>query len=389
MIPTAFETARRSARWWQLQTEWPWLDRAALGLAPTPAQVMSTLGGVRLLRYAALTPQPPLPEGGGEKREKREASGNSALFSCPPSPLRRGGGGVRATLPLLLIPSLINRYYIFDLQSQRSLVEYLQGQGYDVWLVDWHAGAVDRYLTLEAAVTQYLPRLVRRIRRVTGAEWVSLLGYSIGGVLATLYTALYPDSVANLINLTGPVRYDGDGLFTTWTRPAHFDADLVAGAFGGNIPGWLMQAAFDSLVPAKNAIRARRLWERLDDEPALRRYLAVLYWLGDQVDFPGAFYTDVIRALYQEDRLLRGALTLGGRRVDLRAIRCPVLVVAADDDLIAPAAQVLPLVDAVGSADAVGTTVHAPGGHIFLVVGDQAPAALWGPLERWLRPRSQ
>lgn len=345
-----WQLAQRSVRWWQLQARWPWLDRAALGIAPTPAQTVHTLGPVRLLRYA-----PPVP--------------------------------AQHATPLLLIPSLINRYYIFDLQPTRSLVAFWLAQGYDVWLVDWHAGPVDRHLTLDAAVTDYLPRLVRRVRRQTGAPRISLLGYSIGGVLATLYAALWPHTVANLINLTGPVRYNDDGLFSVWTRPAHFDPDLVVGAYG-NIPGWLLQASFDSLVPGKPLIRARRLWERLDDDAALHAYLAVLYWLNDRVDFPAALYRQMIKMLYQEDRLLQARLTLAGRRVDLRAIEAPVLAVAADDDAIAPASQVLPLVAAVGSADATTLVVDHPGGHIFLVVGDAAPAQLWQPLDRWLAPRS-
>jgi polyhydroxyalkanoate synthase len=339
----------RSARWWDLQRRWPSMSADSLHIAPSSAETVYTLSPARLLRY--------------HSDRRRHAT------------------------PLLLIPSVINRYYIFDLRPERSLVAYLLAQGYDVWLVDWQHRGVDRYMTMDDYVTVYLRRFMRRIRRVTGSAAVSLLGYSIGGVFAMLYAALWPDEVANLVDLTGPVDFETEALFDVWTRKEHFSADTVVDATG-NIPGWTIQAAFDSAVPGKNVLRALRLWERLDDEAELQHYLAVLYWLQDSVDLPGEFYRRYIRDVYQDNQLLEKRLVMDDRVVDLGEIVCPLLAIAADDDFIAPPEQVMPLIDAVGSSDKQLLMLSGEGGHIFITVGPQAPHSLWPKLDNWLSPRS-
>ena len=91
--------------------------------------------------------------------------------------------------------------------------------------------------------------------------------------------------------------------------------------------------------------------------------------------FPGEFFRQWVRDFYQDNRLFRGELRMGGRPVSLRIIRCPVLVVGAKEDYIAPPACVRPLIDAVGSTDK--EYVELPGGHISLIAGRGASVHCW------------
>ncbi|MCI0399341.1 MAG: alpha/beta fold hydrolase [Chloroflexi bacterium] len=341
-------TAARAVRWWEVKLRPP--GAARLQLAPTPAETIYRLNKIRLLRY---------------HNPQRDTS---------------------LSVPLLLVPSIINKYYIMDLQPGRSMVAYLLQHGFDVWMVDWGTpGPEDRFDTFDDYIAFYLRRLVGRVRRETGAGRISILGYCIGGLFTAIYTALYPDEIANLVNLAGPVDFAGDGLLCTWTRPEHFRAGAIVDAFG-NMPGWLMNGAFDALIPGNQLRQANSLWDRLDGEERLRDYLGLRYWLQDEMDFPGETYRKYIRDLYQENLLVQGRLEIAGRTANLAAITCPILSITATNDHIAPAPQVVALSAAVSSADKQTLTVE--GGHIGIVAGRDAREKLWPQLAAWLWPRS-
>ena len=93
--------------------------------------------------------------------------------------------------PILLVPSLINRWYVLDLRPGASLVEALAGAGFDVWLLDWGVPeAEDRYLDWDS-VLKRLGRAVRRVQRETAHASIGLLGYCMGGTLSAIYAAQF------------------------------------------------------------------------------------------------------------------------------------------------------------------------------------------------------
>lgn len=341
-------SAARGWRWLQLKSNPP--GPAELRLAPTPAQTVYTLNKSRLLRYTNPDRDPALRQ------------------------------------PLLLVPSIINRYYIMDLQPGRSMVAYLLQQGFDVWVVDWGApGPEDRFDAFDDYIVTYLRRLVQRVRRETGGAPISLLGYCIGGIFTAIYAALYPDDVANLINLAGPIDFSDDGLLCAWTRPDRFRPQAIVDAYG-NMPGWLMNSAFDYAIPGNLLRQELSLWERLEDDARLQDYLGLQYWLRDEVAFPGAAYNKYIQALYQENQLSQGRLAIDSRLVNLAAITAPLLTITATHDHIAPSPSVTILNDLVSSTDKEILAIE--GGHIGIVAGKNARQTLWPQLAAWLRPRS-
>src|SRR5262245_26723309 len=86
--------------------------------------------------------------------------------------------------PILLVPSLINRWYVLDLFPGSSLVEALVGIGLDTFCLDWGVpGDEDRFLDWDAVVSR-LSRAVRMVQRKTGAARIALVGYCMGGTLA-------------------------------------------------------------------------------------------------------------------------------------------------------------------------------------------------------------
>jgi polyhydroxyalkanoate synthase len=139
-------------------------------------------------------------------------------------------------VPVLLVFALINRPDIFDLRPGNSFVEFLLDEGYDVFLLDWGVPDEADADLLEHYVCDEIPSALREVRRASGHEEATLLGWCIGGTLSLLHCALDPaTTVRNLVLLTTPFDTTGS-LYATWVARDSFDVDRVAEVYGG-VPG--------------------------------------------------------------------------------------------------------------------------------------------------------
>ena len=291
--------------------------------------------------------------------------------------------GTRPATPFLLIPSLINRWYVLDLRPGASLVEALVGAGFDVWCLDWGIPeAEDRYLDWEAVLAR-LGRAARRVRRETGAERIGVLGYCMGGTLTTIYAAQHADEIAALVTLAAPIDFLRGGQLRCMVEPQWFDADAIADA--GNVVPHQMQAGFTALRPTLELGKWMSMPDLATDAKAREAFLALDEWAGDNIPFPAEAYRRYIKEMYQGNQLVEGTHRVGGKSVDLGAIKCPTLVITASRDQICPPPAATALLDHVGSKDA--DILEVPGGHVGAVVGSKAAREMYPALIRWLQPR--
>lgn len=293
--------------------------------------------------------------------------------------LRYEGG--RQGVPLLMVPSLINQHYILDLQPGKSLVEFLLGRGFDVFMIRWgRPGAEERHLTFDDHIELLLGGAAAAVQRMTGAAEIHLLGYCVGGILTTIYGALHQDRLVSMINLATPVDFHRGGTLATWMDSRYMNVDLLVDALG-NIPWPLMQVPFHLLKPTAQASKLVYVADRLWDDRFLDSFMALETWANDNVSFPGECYRRYIRDLYQRNLLVKGELTIGGRRVDLGRITCPLLNVAAHEDHIVPleSARALSALVPQTQEEIVG------GGHIGAVVGYRASKTLWPRMAGFMR----
>jgi polyhydroxyalkanoate synthase len=263
-------------------------------------------------------------------------------------------------------------------------VEFITAQGFDFYMVDWgDLGPEDREFSLEDATQDVIPAFVRRTLRHSGARELSLFGYCMGVPIAMSYLATHLDApVRELVMMVGPVDFRHGGAFGLWTAKESFPVDKLIDTFD-NAPLEYVQLGFKMLQPMNDAGSAVNLWWNLWNEQYVEGYRAMNRWSNEWVGFPGEFFRQWITWFYQENRLIEGKLVLNGRRVDLKAVKQPILVMSARQDKIAPPAACKALVDAVGSEDK--EYVEMPGGHISLIAGRQAHQNAWPKIVAWLR----
>ena len=294
--------------------------------------------------------------------------------------------------PVLIVYGMVGRYTMADLQEDRSLVRNLLNRGVDLYVVDWgNPSRADRWLTLDDYINGYLGECVEFIRERHVIDKVNLLGICEGGVFTTCYAALHPETVQTLVLTITPIDFHADareerlgfGFINLWTRSLKpEDIDRLIEAYG-NLPGELMGSVFSMMTPMRTLTKYNLdLIEVMDDKKKLLNFLRMEKWIADRPHHPGEAAKQWLKDLYQDNKLVKGELELGGRKVDLKAITMPVLNVFAKDDHIIPPATTQALRLCVGSK--TYQELPLPGGHVGVFVGGKAQGLLGPGIANWL-----
>ena len=288
--------------------------------------------------------------------------------------------------PILLVPSMINRWYVLDLMPERSLVAWLADKGHDVFVIDWGTpGPEDRYLSFDDVVGRYIGRAIRRTCRAAGTTQTHVMGYCMGGTLSVIHAAVYPERIASLTAVAAPVTFDDEGLLSKWSRDRSFDVDAF-----GNAPWQLLQGAFQLLRPNLSVSKFAHLVDRAFTAGAwsdsfLDAFLAKERWANDNVSVPGEVFRRWVGQIYRDNSLFEGTLRLDEKPVLLSELRMPLHVVSFAADHIVPPETAAPLATEASSTDL--QHVELPGGHIGAVVGGRARDVLWPLLHEWWAER--
>lgn len=291
-------------------------------------------------------------------------------------------------VPVLLVMATTNRGYIFDMVPGQSLVEFLLDRGYDVFMLDWEAPRPeDRALDLEAYAIDFVGSAVQAVKSITGEDELSILGYCFGGVLSLIWASLegVQTGLKNLATFTTPVDFSGMPLFQAWADKRFFDVDRMVDTLG-LAPAEYLYTAFDMLRPGQRAAGNFRLLDNLWNDEFVKSYRMFDRWTSDMLPLAGEYFRETTKKLMWDNQLFTGELMVGGKRVDLQAIRAPFLHVTAQHDHIVPEAASAPLIDMVGSDDK--DAIVLKGGHVSLVAGGNAIKRLWPAIDQWLGKRS-
>lgn len=315
----------------------------------------------------------------------------------PPAVWREGGsrllaygesGRDRKNLPVLLVPSLVNRAYVLDLAEGQSLARWLAtvrkgGLGLQPFLLDWgDPGEVEKHFNLAA----YIARIRRALRHLhDGAGHAPLLvGYCMGGNLALAAALSAPDDVSALALLATPWDFHAGGSHQAALVQALAPALVPPAARPGEAPPMLdvdmLQAFFWALDPFTALKKFTQFAALPEGSEAERRFVAMEDWLNDGVPLAGEVARECLIGWYGENRPVAGRWMVDGRAVRPQDWKKRALVVLPERDKLVPKEGAAALLAQMPQ----GQRLDAPSGHIGMVVGPRAQTGLWQPLADWL-----
>jgi polyhydroxyalkanoate synthase len=319
-------------------------------------------------------------------------------MGCTPKDLLRARGPMRMyryrpveaeiyRVPVLIVMATTNRGYVLDLAPGQSFVEFLLGRGYDVFMLEWEAPRPDeKHLGLAAYALDFVPAAAEDVKQASGQPDFSMIGYCAGGMLACLFGAARPQAgMKNLVVFTTPVDFREMGLFHAWADRRFFDPDALVARLG-NIPPDIIYASFDALRPSSRAAGQIRLWDNMWNDEFVKSYRMFDRWGVDALALPGAYFRDVVKELFCDNKLAQNTLALRGEPIDLGRITVPFLHVIAEHDHIVPRAASKPLLSLVGSAEK--SELVLKGGHVSIAAGANAVRRMWPAVDQFLAGRS-
>jgi polyhydroxyalkanoate synthase len=291
----------------------------------------------------------------------------------------------RLKTPLLLVPTLFNRETLLDLQPDRSVVHTLLKAGVEIYLIDWgFPSRMDQFLTLDDHINGYMDNIMDFIRRRHGISQVNLMGVCLGGTFAVIYAALHPKKIRNLVTTVAPIHFDTPkGLLHIWLK--EIDVDRLVDAFG-NLPGNLVNMAFLLLNPPRLLLdKYLGFLENMDQKDFVENFIRMEKWIFDSPDVPGETVRQLIKDLYQENRLVQSQMKLGGRRVDLGQVTMPLLNIYGQFDHLVPPDACEVLTKKVGSQDTEDLCLDT--GHIGMYVSARFQREIVPQIAAWLLAR--
>ena len=288
--------------------------------------------------------------------------------------------------PLLINYALVNRYYMMDLQPDKSLIKNLLDQGISIYLIDWgYPDYADKYLDLDDYINGYMNNVIGFIKQAETVNQVNILGVCQGGTFSVCYSAINPDSVKNLITMVTPIDFHTpDNLLSALMK--HIDIDEAAKSFNDNIPGDALNNFFSMLKPVLlNAKKHFDMPSIFQNEKAKKNFLRMEKWINDSPDQATAAYVEFIKNFFQDNKLIKNEITIGDQPVNLKALSMPILNVYASQDHLVPPSSSQALKKFVASKDYEELSFE--GGHIGIYVSSKAQKTIPTAIAKWLQAR--
>ena len=240
--------------------------------------------------------------------------------------------------PLLICPPWINKFYILDLNPQKSFIKWCVDQGHTVFVISW-VNPDERHAMKdwESYMHEGIDFALTTVEKATGEKQVNAVGYCVGGTLlaATLaYHAQKKNSrIASATFLTTQVDFTHAGDLKVFVDEEQISAIEKQMNAVGYLDGSKMATAF-------NMLRASELiWPYV-----VSNYLKgqepmpfdLLYWNSDSTRMAAANHAYYLRNCYLDNNLSKGEMKLAGKTISLKDIKIPIYNLATREDHIAP-----------------------------------------------------
>ena len=254
--------------------------------------------------------------------------------------------------PLLIAPPWINKFYILDLNEQKSFIRWIVAQGYTVFVISWvnpTPGGVER--DFEDYISEGFYKAVDAALEETGQKSVNAVGYCIGGTMlscALAHMAQHGDKRVNSATFfTAQADFEKAGELKVFVD----DKSLEQMKKDSEKQGGVLSA--QEMAQAFNMLRGNELiWNYVINNYYMGREptaFDLLYWNADSTRMPGKCHISYLRDFYRDNALAKGHLRMLDTDLDLGKIKTPIYSICAKEDHIAPAESVFRTVKLYGS----------------------------------------
>lgn len=295
-------------------------------------------------------------------------------------------------VPLLMVPPVINKYYIMDIAPGRSMIEYFVQQGQQVFAISWRNPQARHKDWDINAYGAAIIEAVDAVRAITGAAGTHLMASCSGGIITAMTAAHLAeigdgDKVASLTLAVTVLDQDRAGFASAAMSDRAAQAAIATSARKGYLDGKAMAEMFAWLRPTD---LVWRYWVNNYVQGRSPAAFDVLFWNADTTRMAAALHRDMVLMGLNNSLVTPGAVSMLGTPVDLSKITCDAYVIGGIADHISPWQATYRSAKLLGSKD--NRYVLSTSGHIAALVNPPGnPKASYriaqvqdGTPEQWL-----
>lgn len=289
--------------------------------------------------------------------------------------------------PVLLVPPLAAPASCFDLWRGASLAGHLLSLGYPVYLVDYGPISFsDRQLGVEHWVDDVIPNAVRAVSEDSDGLPVQVVGWCLGGIMASLAVAGNDVPVRSVTMVASPFDFEKVRTMAPIRRLAELTGGrLVTSLYSalGGAPAPLVSLGFQVTALDKRITKPLFTLTHLDDRDLLAHVEAVDDYMANMLAYPGRTFAQLYHRFFRINDLADGRIDLSERTIDMADVRVPVLVIAGAGDVLAPPESVVAVEPLLTGSPSVRVET-CPGGHLGVLTGRSARESTWQVLDEFL-----
>ncbi len=308
---------------------------------------------------------------------RRSVEDRPVVARSGPARLLSYGEGERTAL---VVPSLVNRYYVCDLSERRSFARWLAARGWRVLLVDWGTpGERERRLDCTGYIENVLEPFAQAAAQISDRPPV-VVGYCMGGLLALALVLRARLAFPGLALLAVPWDFHSGGR--SEARRLAFAGSVFSDmlARSHEMPVDALQTCFYALDPMLTPRKFLAFGALEPGSEEERAFVELEDWVNDGVPLAAPVACECFAGWYGRNEPARGEWRIGGEPVRPEAATLPAWVVVPAGDRIVPPASALALGRALPNA-----TIRRPRlGHIGLMASRTAARRVWRPLLGWM-----
>lgn len=247
------------------------------------------------------------------------------------------------SIPILIVPPWINKFYILDLNEKFSFVKWLLDNNFTVFMISW-ANPDKRYQDVDFSDYAFsgVVDALDKIYDVTKSQVTNLIGYCVGGTLISSLMAYlaHPNaqrkpktSIGSATLLTTLLDFQNAGDLSVFMSGNYLDAITAQMKEKGVLDGSVMYNTFSALKAKDMIWRYFINSYMLGEKPKAHE---ILFWNSDSTNLTKAMQTFLSHDLYRDNLLKMKKLSMGGVHLDLSLIKTPIYMMSTIKDHLVP-----------------------------------------------------
>jgi polyhydroxyalkanoate synthase subunit PhaC len=242
------------------------------------------------------------------------------------------------SVPLLMVPPVINKFYVMDIAPGRSMIEYFLRQGIQVFAMSWHNPTAEQRNWGFDVYGQAIVDALDAVAKIAGSDRVHVQASCSGGILAAMTAAHLTatgdgERLAGLTLMVTVLDQRKGGFAAAAIDEETANIAIALSARKGYLDGRALAAVFAWLRPTD---LVWRYWVNNYVEGKSPAAFDVLFWNADTTRMAAALHRDMVLMGLHNSLATPGGVSMLGTPVDLGQLTADAYVVAGIADHISP-----------------------------------------------------